>query len=75
MGTPLTSVFRHHKKLVDCQRFDSAHIGLHNQPSSKPQRRPCPVDQEGTECIRKAIRMDQLDETNDEDLIRRLQTW
>ena len=64
MSKPLTSVFRHHKKLVDCQNFDSAHIGLN---AGAPQNRKGVHIQ----LIKKALNvfaqergLDLLDETN-----------
>src|SRR5262249_39001490 len=65
MSQPLTSVFRHHRKLVDCQRFDKDHIGVTTSP---------PRDRRGihVRLIKKALNafarrfgMDELDETNE----------
>jgi hypothetical protein len=64
MSKPLSSVFRFHKKLVDCQNFDQAHIGLN---AGLPQNRKGVHVQ----LIKKALNvfaakrgMDLLDETN-----------
>jgi hypothetical protein len=66
MSKPLTSVFRHHKKLVDCQRFDQAHIGLTTHPPKNRRGVHVQLIKKALNAFARRFGMDELDESNDE---------
>jgi hypothetical protein len=65
MAKPLKSVFRHHKKLVDCQRFDNAHIGLTTNPPRNRRGIHVQLIKQALNAFARKKGMDQLDESND----------
>jgi len=65
MSQPLTSVFRHHKKLVDCQRFDKDHIGLTTNPPRDRQGIHVRLIKKALNAFARRFGMDELDETNE----------
>jgi hypothetical protein len=65
MSKPLTSVFRHHKKLVDCQRFDNAHIGLTTNPPRNRRGIHVQLIKQALNAFARRFGMDELDESND----------
>ena len=65
MSKPLTSVFRHHKKLVDCQRFDNAHIGLTTNPPRNRRGIHVQLIKKALNAFARRFEMDELDESND----------
>src|SRR5262249_26078351 len=65
MSSPLTSVFRHNKKLVDCQRFDKDHIGLETNPAKDRKGLHVRLIKKALNAFARRLGMDELDETND----------
>ena len=65
MSTPLTSVFRHHRKLVDCQRLDHAHIGLSTNPPQNRSGVHVQLIKKALNSFARRFGMDELDESND----------
>lgn len=65
MSAPLTSVFRHHSKLVDCQKFDRAHIGLTTNPPENRRGIHVQLIKKALNGFARRLGMDELDETND----------
>jgi hypothetical protein len=65
MSKPLTSVFRHHKKLVNCQNFDQAHIGLTTNPPANRRGIHVQLIKKALNSFARRFGMDQLDESND----------
>ncbi len=65
MSKPLSSVFRHHKKLVDCQRFDKDHIGLETSPARDRRGIHVQLVKKALNSFARRFGMDELDETND----------
>jgi hypothetical protein len=66
MSKPLTSVMRHHKKLVDCQKFDKDHIGLTTFPTKNRRGIHVVLIKKALNAFARRLGMDELDETNDE---------
>ena len=65
MSQPLTSVFRHHKKLVDCQRFDKDHIGLTTNTPRDRQGIHVRLIKKALNAFARRLGMDELDEDNE----------
>jgi hypothetical protein len=65
MSKPLSSVFRHHQKLVDCQRFDIAHIGLTTNPPKNRRGVHVQLIKKALNAFARRLGMDELDESND----------
>jgi hypothetical protein len=65
MSKPLSSVFRHHKKLVDCQRFDNAHIGVATAPALNRRGIHVQLIKKALNAFARRFGMDELDESND----------
>lgn len=65
MSSPLSSVFRHHKKLVDCQRFDKDHIGLTTSPAHDRRGIHVRLIKKALNSFARRFGMDELDDTND----------
>ncbi len=65
MSSPLTSVMRHHKKLLDCQREDRAHIGLNTFPAKNRRGNHVVVIKMALNAFARRLGMDELDLTND----------
>ena len=64
MGKPLTSVFRYHLKLVNCQNFDAAHIGLETFPVQNRKGVHVQLIKKALNAFARRFGMDQLDESN-----------
>jgi hypothetical protein len=58
-------VFRHHKKLVNCQNFDQAHIGLTTNPPANRRGIHVQLIKKALNSFARRFGMDQLDESND----------
>jgi len=58
-------VFRHHRKLVDCQRFDKDHIGLETTPRQHRRGIHVVLIKRALNAFARRFGMDELDETND----------
>jgi hypothetical protein len=65
MSKPLSSVFRHHKQLVNCQRFDPSHIGLETSPPANRRGVHVQLIKKALNAFARRFGMDELDETND----------
>jgi hypothetical protein len=66
MAAPLNSVMRHHKKLLDCQRFDKDHIGLTTNPAKNRSGIHVVLIKKALNAFARRFGMDQLDETNED---------
>jgi hypothetical protein len=58
-------VFRHHKKLVDCQRFDKDHIGVATIPARDRRGIHVRLIKKALNAFARRVGMDELDEDND----------
>ena len=65
MSKPLSSVFRHHLKLVNCQRFDNAHIGVSTLPVQNRRGVHVQLIKKALNAFARRLGMDELDESND----------
>ena len=65
MSKPLSSIFRRHKKLVDCQRSDPAHIGLNTNPPQNRRGVHVQLIKKALNAFARRLGMDELDESND----------
>ena len=66
MAKPLNSVFRHHRQLVNCQKFDNAHIGLTTLPAKNRRGVHITLIKTALNVFARERGLDQLDLSNDE---------